>query len=324
MRAGQRSRLRRPPRVSLRRRLLVAAAALLWIALVLYPNPLSFFGSLWRLADPPVEPGVVNSLVDKLPDDYPAVETFSREYVQYDNPWALYGEPWHFPTLDEVLADEAGDCQAEALLTASLLEAKGMPYVLRYSFNHVWVDYPGKMVSSLEDPATAFVSEADAGWFARLPERVPLRNIVETRLAFHWTPMPAGRKALLFLGLVSLVGFMEWPVLGRRTLRLPYGDRRADGAIRDCLRRDVPLAYTQELHARGGRLEDVFALTRYREMLAEAESCTACNNPDAIEMSWFWNLRPVSSTRAPSVTGIPASCSSSLPSCSKSRIRTPL
>lgn len=550
MRAGQRSRLRRPPRVSLHRRLLVAAAALLWIALVLYPNPLSFFGSLWRLADPPVEPGVVNSLVDKLPDDYPAVETFSREYVQYDNPWTLYGEPWHFPTLGEVLADGAGDCQAEALLTASLLEAKGMPYILRYSFNHVWVDYPGKMVSSLEDPATAFVSEADAGWFARLPQRVPLRNIVETRLAFHWTPMPAGRKALLFLGLVSLMSFMEWPVLSRLSVRVRLAGRffrgrardrplilshllttrcnarcatclwrnttetelsseevarlyreagsariaqlvvwggepllredlpallavarqsgmatamitngwgiaerwpalrgnvdglllslddvgdahdrmrgipglyrsleefvpslegdplrprlimnttlsrlnkgalsrvapvarrwgaglytcpmetgepmaggfadtkgdlalspeelrhaafealrlkragypllssnayfrllaadpalksyrcrapralltvGADGAIRDCLRRDVPLAYTQELHARGGRLEDVFALARYRQMLAEAESCTACNNPDAIEMSWFWNLRPVLLERA--------------------------
>ena len=25
----------------------------------------------------------------------------------------------------------------------------------------------------------------------------------------------------------------------------------------------------------------------------EAASCTKCNNPDVIELSWLWDLRPV-------------------------------
>ncbi len=28
-------------------------------------------------------------------------------------------------------------------------------------------------------------------------------------------------------------------------------------------------------------------------MGAEAASCTKCNNPDVIELSWLWDLRPV-------------------------------
>ena len=188
MQRGRNTQPRHRPRVSLRRRVLVAALALLWTLLVLYLNPTSLFASLKRLVDPPLEPGIVQDLAGLLPDHQRAVGAFSQDYVRYDNPWTLYGEPWHFPTLGEVLADRAGDCQAEALLTASLLEAKGLPYTLHYSFDHVWVDYPGKVVSSLEDPATAFISNEGTGWFSRLPERIPLRDIIDARVAFHWTP----------------------------------------------------------------------------------------------------------------------------------------
>ncbi len=65
-----------------------------------------------------------------------------------------------------------------------------------------------------------------------------------------------------------------------------------DGAIRDCRRRDVPLAAVDELRISGRGLASVFALPRRRALLAEAGSCTACNNPDVIEMSWLWDLRP--------------------------------
>src|SRR5660397_228927 len=74
-------------------------------------------------------------------------------------------------------------------------------------------DYPGKVVSSLEDPATAFISDEGTGWFSRLPERIPLRDIIDARVTFHWTPMPTARKVLLLLGLVSLLAFMEWPAM---------------------------------------------------------------------------------------------------------------
>jgi MoaA/NifB/PqqE/SkfB family radical SAM enzyme len=65
-----------------------------------------------------------------------------------------------------------------------------------------------------------------------------------------------------------------------------------DGVIRDCLRRDEALADVRALRAAGAPLASVFALPRYREIVAEAATCTACNNPDVVELSWLWDLRP--------------------------------
>jgi len=65
-----------------------------------------------------------------------------------------------------------------------------------------------------------------------------------------------------------------------------------NGAIRDCRRRDVPLADVDDLRVSGRGLASVLALPRRRGLLAEADGCTACNNPDIIEMSWLWDLRP--------------------------------
>lgn len=64
----------------------------------------------------------------------------------------------------------------------------------------------------------------------------------------------------------------------------------ADGVVRDCLRRDTPLARVDQLRAAGGRLTDVLALPRYQQMVRSAERCTACNNPDVLEISWLWDL----------------------------------
>jgi hypothetical protein len=66
-----------------------------------------------------------------------------------------------------------------------------------------------------------------------------------------------------------------------------------DGVIRDCLRRDETLADVPELRSSGRGLAAVFSLPGYRRMLADASACTACNNPDVVELSWLWDLRPV-------------------------------
>ncbi len=65
---------------------------------------------------------------------------------------------------------------------------------------------------------------------------------------------------------------------------------QADGTVRDCLRRDVPLADATAIRARGGHLSEVFGSPRYRQMLEDAGTCTACNNPDVLETSWLWDL----------------------------------
>ncbi|MCZ7663432.1 MAG: transglutaminase domain-containing protein [Thermoleophilia bacterium] len=175
---------------------------LAWTGFVLYPNPHTLAVSLSRLAQPPVDPAAVSTLAAGLPDDPVAVEAFSQGYVAYEYAWNAYGSPWYFPTVTEVVRDRVGDCQAEAILTASILQAKGLPYTFRYSFDHVWVDYPGKAATMLEDPATAFVSNEGEGWFASLPDRIPLRSIVQERIKFHWYPMPLDRKLALLVGLL--------------------------------------------------------------------------------------------------------------------------
>ena len=62
--------------------------------------------------------------------------------------------------------------------------------------------------------------------------------------------------------------------------------------MRDCLHLDAPLANVAELRAAGRPLTDLFALPGYRHMLHAAARCTKCNNPDVIELSWLWDLRP--------------------------------
>jgi hypothetical protein len=66
----------------------------------------------------------------------------------------------------------------------------------------------------------------------------------------------------------------------------------ADGGVRDCRRRDRPMADLRELRASGRPLASVLDLPRRRELLAEAGSCTVCNNPDVVELSWLWDLKP--------------------------------
>lgn len=201
------------------RRVLLGLAMVIWIGAVVYPDPRPFLTSLARLRNPPVEASAAKDLAASIPADYRVVESFVREYVAYTPAWTTYGLPWYFPTVSEVIRDRAGDCQARALLEASILQAKGMPYTLRYSFDHVWVDYPGKVYEDLEDPATSFVADSGEGWLAGVPDKIPLWSIIEVRLDYHWTPMPVLQKILLLAGLFVILGYGERSLWRRLMLR---------------------------------------------------------------------------------------------------------
>lgn len=208
------------------RRLLAPVLVAVWVGLVLYPDPRPLLTSLGRLAQPPLDTAAVAELAQTLPDDAAAVDAFSQGFVPYRTSWDLYGSFWYFPTVAEVVAGKGGDCQAEAVLTASILKAKGIPFTLRYSLAHVWVDYPGKAVSALEDPQTAIASDQGEGWLSGLPRRLPLEETVRERISYHWTPMPLERKLLIYAGVLAGILFAEWPLLrvawapGRRSSRL--------------------------------------------------------------------------------------------------------
>jgi hypothetical protein len=198
----------------------------LWIGAVVYPDPRPFVTSIARLRNPPVDASAVSGIAGTLPNDYKAVEDFALDYVSYTPAWTVYGLPWYFPTVEEVVRDHAGDCQARAMLAASIFAAKGMPYTLRYSFDHVWVDYPGKNAGAMEDPATSFVADDGKGWLAKLPSRIPLGTIIKVRVAYHWTPMPLLQKIVIVLGTVLIIGWGEKARLRKLGERLRWPLRR--------------------------------------------------------------------------------------------------
>ena len=84
------------------------------------------------------------------------------------------------------------------------------------------------------------------------------------------------------------------PAVGGYSCRAPQAilTVEADGAVRDCLRRDAPLANVAALRTHGRPLTDVYDLPRFGAMVEDAQGCTACNNPDVVETSWLWDLRP--------------------------------
>ena len=213
--AAGRSRMR-----AVLRHLLLALAVVVWIGAVVYPDPRPLIASVGRLVNPPVDPQAVAELAADLPPDYKSIEDFALAYVQYKPAWTIYGLPWYFPTVAEAVEDKAGDCQAQAMIAASIFEAKGMPYTLRYSFDHVWVDYPGKQFSDLEDPATSFVADSGGGWLAGLPDKIPIWSIIKARVAYHWTPMPLVQKIMLLLGSLVIVGYGERRFFGRLGRRM--------------------------------------------------------------------------------------------------------
>jgi hypothetical protein len=208
------------------RYLLVIVFIVLWIGAVVYPDPRPLIASIGRLAAPPVDAAAVTAVAATLPNDYKTIEQFSLGYVEYRPAWTVYGLPWYFPTIQEVLRDHAGDCQARALLAASIMRAKGMPYTLRYSFDHVWVDYPGKTPPAMEDPATSFVADDGKGWWGKLPSRIPLWSIIKVRVGYHWTPMPLLQKIMIVLGSLLIIGWGEKPRLRRLSARMKRPVRR--------------------------------------------------------------------------------------------------
>ncbi len=48
--------------------------------------------------------------------------------VPYAYDWQTAGVPWYFPTTREALAQKRGDCESRAVVLASILAYKHIPY----------------------------------------------------------------------------------------------------------------------------------------------------------------------------------------------------
>jgi hypothetical protein len=178
----------------------------LWVLLVLYPNPVKLVVSVQRLIDPGVDAPAVESVAADLPADPAAIEDSILESIPYGYDWEVYGIPWYFPTVDEVLQKRESDCKGRALVLASALEAKDIPYSLNTSPIHVWVDYEGKEETDVENQDASFYKlDPETGQRSfGLPSIDPI-EVLDTFWEGFWSPMPAARKALLMAGLSILI-----------------------------------------------------------------------------------------------------------------------
>jgi hypothetical protein len=189
-------------------------ALLLWTLIALYPTPSMLFVSAQRAWSPPIDPQAVQHLLATLPDDPRAIEAaVNTTLVPYAVPWETYGVPWYFPTATEVLTEGRGDCQARAVLLASILQAKGIQFRFIGSFDHLWVDYPGKHATALENTAVAVATQQDDGSYQfKWPQLLDWQKSWEIERAYFWDAMPAWRCWLLLIGwLVIGLWRASWP-----------------------------------------------------------------------------------------------------------------
>jgi hypothetical protein len=112
-----------------------------------------------------------------------------------------------------------GDCEAKSLIFASLLAGRKIPFTLRASFHHLWVDYQGRPPRPGETSDLAYLQGKEGRLALTLPHAVDLRDFLSVQRQLLWEEMPPFRRStwlvgLLWLALVVLV----------RIVRLPRGE----------------------------------------------------------------------------------------------------
>ncbi|MCK4580108.1 MAG: transglutaminase domain-containing protein [Dehalococcoidia bacterium] len=178
----------------------------LWVLFVLYPNPLNLVVSIQRIYSPDIDANAVEFVLEEFPSSPQAVEEMVLGRIPYSYDWEVHGMPWYFPTTERVLEKGRGDCKARAIVLASILEAKHIPYRFNSSPVHVWVDYEGKGETALENPEVRFYQQdPETGErFFQLPD-IRLGEVMDSMWRGFWPPMPDARKALLLSGIFILV-----------------------------------------------------------------------------------------------------------------------
>jgi TM2 domain-containing membrane protein YozV len=181
-------------------------AVCLWILLMLYPNPWRLVTGVKRILDPHTDPAAVASLAKDIDSEDPAlIEKEVLKRIPYSYDWDAYGMPWYCPSVQEALRKGKGDCKAQALVLASVLDAEGIPNRIVWSLEHVWVDYPGKEATNIEKNPI-YKKDSETGKELWSLPHVPPQDILRELWTDFVRTMPGMRIFLLLGGLVALVG----------------------------------------------------------------------------------------------------------------------
>lgn len=192
----------------------ILLTALIFIFLSLYPNPMLLARAIPNAYNPDIDPEAVQHWADVLPDDPEYIEQqVLDKYVPYEVPWETHGVPWYFPTTREVVEQGSGDCQSRMIVLASILEAKGIPYTIQASFDHIWVKYDKKAETRLENNSITILE----GGNVQVPSTWDWRESYRIEKDYFWDRMPDSRKVILFGGLFVI---LFWRVLVRGLIGL--------------------------------------------------------------------------------------------------------
>jgi hypothetical protein len=190
----------RPRRGSRRRLLLTAGGLALWTLWACYPNPWVLGRNFQRYLRFPVDTRAAGRLSWRLPDDPREIEELVRIAIGPEYDWQQYGVPWYMPRPLEVLASRRGDCESQAVVLASLLAAKGIPFQVKASFSHIWIDYPGKLPTAQENDDIAYLRRVKGRYRFRFPRLVDWKATFAVEREALWGAMPPARRLTLFFG----------------------------------------------------------------------------------------------------------------------------
>ncbi len=190
----------RPPRRG-RRVILFAFSGALWTLFALYPNAAVLTRNLARYRRLPVDPELEQKMGWELPAAPATIELFVDSLHLKRPDWPLFRVPWYVPTPLEAALMTHGDCEAKTLVFASILEGKGLPYDIRASFTHIWVDYPGRSARVGESPEVAYMVGEPERLSLRWPDRIDWRQSLAVQREALWEAMPLARKFIWLLGL---------------------------------------------------------------------------------------------------------------------------
>ncbi len=190
--------------------LMVLAALSFWTFIICYPNPFIFVRNLMRYLRLPVDPSVVELIEYQIPDEPAEIEKFTRALVKYEHDWENYGFPDYVSTARQAVSRRKGDCEDRAIVLASILEAKKIPYDLKASLVHFWIDYPGKKPSRSENEKVSYFGKVDGKYRLKLPDLGQWHRYLRSWRRGIWDVMPLLRKVLMISGWVLIVfsGFL--------------------------------------------------------------------------------------------------------------------
>jgi len=180
--------------------LIVIAMLLIWTFVICFPNPYIFIRNGIRYVRPPVDPSIIQLIEEEIPEEPVEMEKFVLALIQYKYDWENYGMPDYVATARQAVSKRRGDCEDRAIVLASLFEAKNMPYDLKASLVHYWIEYPGKKPNRGENEKVAFVGKVDGKYKIKLPDLGQWRRYMRAGRKGLWDAMPNYRKVLMISG----------------------------------------------------------------------------------------------------------------------------